>query len=278
MAGLSQSDKAQIMQAGVAEMTKGGWAGDMLRGWQDLASRKGVKFLRLYRDSLKETGDSSDMTKVAVGVEMLGPDQAFWPNAVERGFGGNPPEFDKTGDTSYILNDLILKGRPSVNVPFTKSARTVAAQASQALRAGGMADEQQRVDTVRPLMQMARRLAPTEAGREREYGDRMAAGHITLLKPHHKADMMAGMVRLQAPYAAQEGKTTKQAPEDGFRIWRRITQNSAPWVHPGFKAQHVGADYQNSSEFQKLCDDMGSAVIDAMAAAVARILKQRAKR
>lgn len=275
--GLVQGDKAALNQAGLDAMASG-WSANVVRGWKDAAIARHVKKLDSYLKSLEPLDELSDPTKAKVGARMRTAEEgAFWANAIEQGYGGNPPRIGKTGDTSYILNDIILKGRAGVNVPFSKSAKTVVDQANQALRAGGVVSQQDRDAIVRPLISMARTLRPSVLVGDRilEYGKRMAAGQITKLQEHHKTDMLAGMTRLVAPYSSKEGQTVEQEPSRSLRIWRRITQTSAPWIHPGFKAQNVAEEYSSSAALRELMSKLGDDVLDSMLTAATKILNSR---
>lgn len=68
--------------------------------------------------------------------------------------------------------------------------------------------------------------------RSRKAGPRrLAPGHAPVLKPHHKTDIYAGMVKERAKY--------KKATQSQYGTFRAVSDKSDPasWIHPGIEAR-----------------------------------------
>lgn len=68
---------------------------------------------------------------------------------------------------------------------------------------------------------------------ETEWGDRLKPGLAPVLRPHHKTDIYAGMVRKERTY--------KKATQPTYVTFRTVSDNSDPqaFVHPGIEARHL---------------------------------------
>lgn len=66
------------------------------------------------------------------------------------------------------------------------------------------------------------------------YGDRLPEGLAPILRPHHKTDVYAGMIR-NAKVAKRADQTT------GYTTFRRVSENSDPaaFMHPGIEGRHL---------------------------------------
>lgn len=85
----------------------------------------------------------------------------------------------------------------------------------------------------------AKRLAATTSdpstGRT-QWGGRLPAGNAPVLRPHHRTDIYAGMVR--------QRKTYEKATQSQYKTFRAVSKNSDPraWIHPGIEGQHIMRD------------------------------------
>lgn len=86
----------------------------------------------------------------------------------------------------------------------------------------------------------AKKLKPTKGmpGGGVAYGGRLQAGLAPLLKPHHKSDIYAGMVK--------EAKTYVKATQSQYVTFRMISTGSEGWIRPATEGRKL---VQKVSEF-----------------------------
>jgi hypothetical protein len=157
------------------------------------------------------------------------------PNSLESGMGG------------YDMKPGLLKGRNAKDsksagggryntVPFrhgtAKSTGHAGPPMGSAMAKAGMSRSEAEMLGKR-INKAAKKLeaSTTHATQNKTmWGQRLArrTGGVSKLKPHHKTDIYAGMVRMT--------KTYKKKTQSKYMTFRRVSTNSpgASWMHPGF--------------------------------------------
>lgn len=239
---------------------------------------KKVTFREEYAKAIRVSAPRFDVTGQATEFAVY-IDQAAGGGGVnkamiaEYGFGGNGPSDSSPRlgrDGPYRMNELLLKNHPGgVNVKFEMNSEKLSKRLIELSNVGrlrGMphdpAVRQQRVDELRrqifggvakadPYAYKTGRgfLQPTNTQQTVNLlGSnvfRMRHGGIapvvpTLAGPHrapHKANKIEGLMRVDV-LKVRPGKRAK-IESIAYVAFRRLTENSGPWIHPGIKGLHL---------------------------------------
>lgn len=76
----------------------------------------------------------------------------------------------------------------------------------------------------------------SQPGGRTKWGDRLPGGLAPKLKPHHKSDIFAGMVRLE--------KTYKKATQSSYMTFRTISTGSDGWIRPRTEGRHFALEVE----------------------------------
>ncbi len=178
---------------------------------------------------------------VVATITLLGE----MPNRIEQGWAGGDMKpallagpNAKTGEHGRYNTVPFRHGTPGT------SGRNFPAMGSQFMpgfRMGpsGVIQTGTSKDHARKLGKAVHRAAKALAGtvshpgKGVSYGERLKAGMAPLLRPHHKTDVFAGMIR--------EEKTYKKTTQSQYITFRRVSENSDPgaWIHPGIEAHRL---------------------------------------
>jgi len=180
---------------------------------------------------------------------------AGWlPNAVENGWaGGDMKTWMLAGRNAKVGKD----GKRYNTVPFRHMGPGASGRdappmgsahgptpAAPSRRVGGGMTAEDAARLGRRVLKAAKALSATTSHPDTgtTWGGRLEAGLAPILRPHHKTDIYAGMVRQE--------KTYRAATQNQYTTFRRISENSDPeaWVHPGIEGRHLfreAADYAN---------------------------------
>ena len=205
-------------------------AGEVLAEWSSIARQQ----LRTTRPAYLSSLQVRDVSEHGFVVGLpAGPSTAVLAHMIEQGMG--PAGIGSSGP--YDVRQFLLRsgtrnlrldkrGRPYVNVPFTRTKDQVRDLGGDSLAA------------------RAQRLKATvDTAQGTAWGGRLPAGLVPLARPHHVADLAAGMVRLASTYSAGQGGRAR-TQTTGYRTWRRASfANRRPmaWVSKGIVA-HRYAD------------------------------------
>lgn len=73
--------------------------------------------------------------------------------------------------------------------------------------------------------------------------------------PKHVTDLFHGMMRVEASYSQKQGQPAR-VEGNGFVIFRRVSEKSAPWVHKGIKGAHLVDKLNSFSDVRAIYDEM----------------------
>ncbi|MAD95960.1 MAG: hypothetical protein CMB99_01400 [Flavobacteriaceae bacterium] len=174
--------------------------------------------------------------QVVASIVLVG----WLPNAIENGYPGGDM---KEGLLSGRNMKMTAKGVRYNTVPFRHGTPGTSGRNFPPMGAAykdAMGDE----DAARMgkrVHRAAKKLTGTRThpgASKTDWGGRLAAGTggAGLLRPHHKTDIYAGMVRQE--------KTYKKATQSSYHTFRRVSDNSDPrsWMHPGIEGKHLFKD------------------------------------
>lgn len=170
------------------------------------------------------------------------------PNAVEHGWsGGDMKEALLKGRNAKVTpkgvryNTVPFRhgtpGTRGTNFPAMGSAYAAGfgALPGGGFQAQGTLEAAQAAKLGRRVHKAAKALEATRSHPDKgtQWGGRLEAGLAPLLRPHHKTDIYAGMVR--------ERKVYQHAEQSQYSTFRRVSDNSDPgsWIHPGIEGHRL---------------------------------------
>ena len=226
------------------------------------ALQKGVhpRFKDAYIGALTRPGAAA-AKQAGTGWNLsvsISSEQSRMALMAEQGYGsvgssGGQPEIG--GTYKYRVNELILKGRNFVNVPFTKTRSAVAEAMAKSLTDPKW--QQTYSNAERALLAAKAKTAVAKAEKnpamsktpvvnpltgftetsELKGSYRIPGGLVPKLMEHHATDILNRMVFAAAAYA--KGKKKGANIQGQYRIWRRLTANSKPWLHGAVPAANL---------------------------------------
>jgi hypothetical protein len=235
----------------------------------DIAEAARTEIIRLAQERLGSTGEDyiQNVSPVAYhlpkGKLPMGDALAativlsgWLPNSVENGWPGGDMKVwllagrnAKTGKTGGRYNTVPFRhGTPGVtgaNFPEMGSAYATSFRVNKlSLEQVGSLTREEASRLGKKIHSAAMELKPTISHPKTgtKWGGRLDAGTggAGLLRPHHKTDIYAGMVR--------EQKTYRKATQSKYSTFRRVSDKSdaSAWIHPGIEGVHLfeaGAEY-----------------------------------
>ncbi|HUV65957.1 MAG TPA: hypothetical protein VMW24_18830 [Sedimentisphaerales bacterium] len=203
----------------------------------DLAEGARAKWISLARSEL--TSAKEDYIRGIQPVESKPGERVItlvgWlPNSVESGIGGYDMRMTLLGPGKGKRN---ASGGYYRAIPFrhgTPGSQGLAGAPMGSQHAGQMGSERAR-QMGQDIWDVAKRLRPSKQAQPRSrtsWGDRLRAGMAPKLKPHHKTDIFAGMVKVKHTYQKASGNK--------YMTFRTIsTSNPEGWMHPGITGRHL---------------------------------------
>lgn len=211
----------------------------------DLANRRLGSTAREYLEGLHDAVYEDDETGVSARIVLTG----WLPNAVEQGWnGGDMKVWLLAGRNSKPTKDggrynvvpfrHMQPGATGDNAPVMGSAyiRHFVAQ-DDGFGERGDRTAKEAATLGREIAEEFRELEPTTGHPDTgtEWGGRLRAGvgGVGKLRPHHKTDVYAGMVR--------QTKVYRRAEQSMGTTFRAVSTESDPeaWLHPGIEAHRL---------------------------------------
>lgn len=154
----------------------------------------------------------------------------------------------------FDLKPFLLKGKPFVDVPFTKTVGMVEHYVAAVQGGAGGVKAKKALAALKPWVYAADGDGKAALVARGDYQPKV--GLAPKIKPYHVADPLHRITRLEATYSQKEGAPTV-TQVTGYRFFRRVSEKSAKdsWTYrEGITGAHVFEERARSGKDKALGD------------------------
>mgnify|MGYP003116271916 CR=1 FL=1 len=213
--------------------------GGVYRRLMIVAQRVKWEWIKRANMALSKYSDNT-RNKYKAGIVIEGPDRrgirvvlrGRFPNWFEQGLG--PQGIGSTG--AFDIRRNVLKGKDKQVIPIGRTEAQVQTIVNRAKVSRPEADR---------ISKMAKALTGTTSERQpdgshkTQWGGRMPRGLVPKALQHHKTDLLDGMIRTESGYSGGQQQT------GGYKVFRTMSKNGQPWMHPGIPAHRIASEVES---------------------------------